>query len=106
MAIVVGASVADAPWTLRHDGAGWSLAPLGIRLRPVHVDPDELDELDDLVSLASERHRSSTTNPRISTLRAPADRSRQPSEFNALLLRPNETVTTVYDVEAPAPVRF
>ena len=38
LAIVVGAPVAEAPWTLRPDGAMWSLDPLGIRLRPVGID--------------------------------------------------------------------
>ncbi len=49
LAIVVGAPVVQAPWTLRPDGTMWRLDPLGISLRPVGIDREELDDLDELV---------------------------------------------------------
>ena len=51
LAIVVGTPVAQAPWTLRPDGAMWSLDPLGIKLRPVGIDQEALDDLDELVEV-------------------------------------------------------
>jgi nucleoid-associated protein YgaU len=49
LAIVVGAPVVQAPWTLRPEGTMWRLDPLGISLRPVGIDCEELDDLDELV---------------------------------------------------------
>jgi hypothetical protein len=49
LAIIVGAPIVRAPWTLRPGGSMWTLEPLGIRLRPVGLDGDGLDDLDDLV---------------------------------------------------------
>jgi nucleoid-associated protein YgaU len=49
LAIVVGAPLERAAWTLRPDGADlWSLEPLGLRLRPLGLQPDDVENLVDL----------------------------------------------------------
>ena len=49
LAIVVGAPLERASWTLRPDAADlWSLEPLGLRLRPVGMQPEDVDDLVDL----------------------------------------------------------
>jgi nucleoid-associated protein YgaU len=54
LAIVVGAPVGQARWTLRRDGSMWTLDPVGIRLRPVGIDRAGLDDLDELIDDSSE----------------------------------------------------
>jgi hypothetical protein len=61
LAIVVGAPLERAAWTLRPDGADvWSLEPLGLRLRPVALQPDDVE---DLVDLFTETIESDVENP-------------------------------------------
>lgn len=45
LAVVIGAPAAGAPWVLRPQGTVWKLEPLGLRVRPVGLDRDELDDL-------------------------------------------------------------
>ncbi len=49
LAIVVGEPVVDAPWSLQADSTGWTLNPLGIRLRPVGVDRESVEDVEALV---------------------------------------------------------
>lgn len=45
VAVVAGAAIAGAVWNLHADGDMWVLDPLGIRLLPVGIETQELDEL-------------------------------------------------------------
>ena len=65
LAIVVGAPLERASWTLRPDGADlWSLEPLGLRLRPVGMQPEDVDDLVDLSSPTRSKPTSSACTSR------------------------------------------
>lgn len=53
MAMVAASAVRGAAWTLRPDGAMWTLDPLGINLQPVGLEPEEVDELNELLDAAT-----------------------------------------------------
>jgi hypothetical protein len=54
VAMVLGASVPAARWSIRADAAQWTLEPLGLPLTPVGLRADELDALNDALELADQ----------------------------------------------------
>ena len=90
LAIVVGAAVAEAPWTLRPEGTLWTLEPLGLRLRPIGIDRTVLDDLDELVE-------QSVDEPDATTVLV---------EFDAPAVPPERNGHNGHEVATPAAILF
>ena len=99
LAIVVGAPVIEAPWSLRAVDGAWVLDPLGMRVQPLGVDRATIDELEQLVEAIYEPVVDDVT---ANVHELVIDVSQPAGEFDPVVMGAERNGHNGHDVDLPA----